>query len=219
MSGIGTGSGAGLGSKTGSSTSYHNGVSDASQSARLRKLETVFLDRDGVLNEKMPEGEYVRSVRDLRVLPGVPGAIARLRRAGMRTIVVTNQRGMALGLYSAVDLEAIHTELQKAVALHGGRIDAFFHCPHDNHECDCRKPLGGLFDRAVEQFPAIDVKTSVMIGDSLSDIEFGRRLGMLTVFIDSDSEGGRPGSAQASDWADLRFRSLPEAVEALLDGN
>ena len=195
---------------------YPSGVSDAFQSALSRKLETVFLDRDGVLNEKMPEGEYVRSVRDLRVLPGVPEAIARLNRAGLRSIVVTNQRGMALGLYSAADLDAIHAELQKSFAVQGGHIDAFFHCPHDNQECDCRKPLTGLFHQAVAQFPSIDVTTSVMIGDSLSDIEFGRQLGMLTVFVEGDSEDGRPGSAQASETADLRFRSLTEAVDALL---
>ena len=198
---------------------YPSGVSDALPSALPRHLETVFLDRDGVLNEKMPEGEYVRSVLDLRVLPGVPEAIARLNRAGMRTIVVTNQRGMALGLYSAGDLDAIHAELQKTFAAQGGHIDGFFHCPHNNHECDCRKPLTGLFHQAVAQFPGIDLATSVMIGDSLSDVEFGRRLGMLTVFVEGDSEDGRPGSAQASETADLRFRSLPEAVDALLAGN
>ena len=180
-------------------------------------VQTVFLDRDGVLNEKMREGEYVRSVGDLRVLPGVPEAIARLNRAAMRTIVVTNQRGMALGLYSAADLDAIHAELQKSLASQCGHIDAFFHCPHDQDECNCRKPLGGLFQQAVAQFPDIEAKRSAMIGDSLSDIEFGRRLGMLTVFVESDREPGRSGTEQAGALADLRFRSLPEAVDALLD--
>jgi D-glycero-D-manno-heptose 1,7-bisphosphate phosphatase len=191
-------------------------VSDASQSVLSRSLQTVFLDRDGVLNEKMPEGEYVRSVRDLRVLPGVPEAIARLNRAGMRTIVVSNQRGVALGLYTAAEVDAIHAELQRALAARGGRVDAFFYCPHDENECDCRKPLGGLFDQAVAQFPAIDAKSSAMVGDSLSDVEFGRRLGMLTAFVEGDRARGKPGADQAGELADLRFRSLPEAVDALL---
>jgi D-glycero-D-manno-heptose 1,7-bisphosphate phosphatase len=176
----------------------------------------VFLDRDGVLNEKMPEGQYVRSSRDLRVLPGVPEAIARLNRAGMRTIVVTNQRGIALGLYTAADVHAIHAALQAQLETHGGHIDGFFFCPHDKHECNCRKPLGGLFDRAQERFPEVTAESSVMIGDSLSDIEFGRRLGMLTVFIEGDRERRKPGAESASELADLRFNSLPEAVDGLL---
>ncbi len=184
----------------------------------MRKLHTVFLDRDGVLNEKMPEGEYVRSVRDLRVLPGVAEAVARLNRAGFRTIVVSNQRGIALGLYTAADVDAIHAELQGILAAQGGHIDAFFYCPHDEDECNCRKPLGGLFDQAVARFPDIDTASSVMIGDSLSDVEFGRRLGMRTVFLEGDTERRKPGGEQASESADLRFQSLPEAVDALLDG-
>jgi D-glycero-D-manno-heptose 1,7-bisphosphate phosphatase len=190
-------------------------VSDASQSALLRELKTVFLDRDGVLNEKMPEGEYVRSLGDLHVLPGVPDAIARLNRAGMKTIVVSNQRGIASGLYTNADVDGIHAQIQRNIAGAGGHIDAFFYCPHDENECDCRKPLGGLFHQAAAQFPGVEAKHSAMIGDSLTDIEFGRRLGMLTVFLEGDRE--KPGFAQAVELADLQFKSLPEAVDALLD--
>jgi D-glycero-D-manno-heptose 1,7-bisphosphate phosphatase len=176
----------------------------------------VFLDRDGVLNVKMPEGEYVRSLRDLRLLPGVPEAVARLNHAGMRTIVVTNQRGIALGLYSAADVELIHAALQAQLEVHGGHIDGFFFCPHDRDECKCRKPLRGLFDRAVERFPGISAESSVMIGDSLSDIEFGRRLGMMTVFIEGEPARRKPGAARAAELADSRADSLAHAVEALL---
>ena len=165
----------------------------------------------------MPEGQYVRSVRELRVLAGVPQAIAQLNRAGLRTVVVSNQRGIALGLYTPADVDAIHAALQKSLAAQGGRIDGFFVCPHDEGACNCRKPLGGLFDQAVAQFPDIDAKSSAMIGDSLSDIEFGRRLGMLTVFLEGDRERRKPGAARASDLADRHFQSLPEAVHALLE--
>jgi D-glycero-D-manno-heptose 1,7-bisphosphate phosphatase len=191
---------------------------DAAESSPSRRLQTVFLDRDGVLNEKMPEGEYVRSVRDLRVLPGVGEAIAQLNRAGMRTLVVSNQRGIALGLYTAADVDVVHAELQKNLAAHGGRIDGFFYCPHGENECNCRKPLGGLFDQALTQFPDIDAKSSAMIGDSLSDVEFGHRLGMLTVFLEGDAGRRKPGVESAGKLADAQFRSLPEAVEWLLTG-
>jgi D-glycero-D-manno-heptose 1,7-bisphosphate phosphatase len=83
------------------------------------KLCTVFLDRDGVVNRKMPEGQYVRSWNDFHLLPGVPGAIARLNGAGLRVIVISNQRGIALGLYTAADVQAIHSTLQDLLAGHG----------------------------------------------------------------------------------------------------
>jgi len=78
-------------------------------------LKTVFLDRDGVINQKMPEGEYVRSAADFRLLPGVPAAIARLNRAGVRVIVVSNQRGVALGFYTTEAVDSIHANLPQPV--------------------------------------------------------------------------------------------------------
>jgi len=182
----------------------------------MRALRTVFLDRDGVLNQKMPEGEYVRSLTDFRLLPGVPEAIARLNRAGLRTIVVTNQRGIALGLYTAADVKAIHAGLERELAMHGARIDAFYICSHGKHECNCRKPLTGLYDQARADFPEISADTSVMIGDSLSDIEFGRTLGMMTIFIDGDAGRQKPGAEAATNLADWRAGSLAEAVDRLL---
>jgi D-glycero-D-manno-heptose 1,7-bisphosphate phosphatase len=130
--------------------------------------------------------------------------------------VVTNQRGVALGLYTAADVEAIHARLQEELGRSGARIDAFFYCPHGKDECNCRKPLPGLFEQARAAFPAIDAATSVMIGDSLSDVEFGKRLGMRTVFIEGDAENRKAGAEQAAAPADGTARSLAEAVEHLL---
>ena len=181
-----------------------------------RPLSAIFLDRDGVLNEKMPEGSYVASWADFHLLPGVPEAIARLNQAGLRVVVVSNQRGIALGLYTAADVDAIHSAFQRVLKAHGAHVDGFYVCPHGKGECNCRKPLPGLFDQAAKDFPTITAANSAMIGDSLTDIEFGRGLGMLTVFIDGDPKR-QPASAQASaDLADLRFPSLAEAVTALL---
>ena len=179
-------------------------------------LATVFLDRDGVLNKKMPEGSYVTSSADFHVLAGVPEAIAALNRAGLRVIVVSNQRGIALGLYTAGDVDAIHANFQRTLATHGAHIDAFFFCPHDHNQCNCRKPLPGLFEQAVAQFPAINAASSVMIGDSLVDIEFARCVGMTAILIDNAGPQ-RSSDKPAQEKADRRFPSLAEAVSALLN--
>ncbi len=176
----------------------------------------MFLDRDGILNEKMPEGQYVTRWEDFRVIAGVPDALRRLNEAGLRVIVVSNQRGIALGLYTAADVEAIHTAFQWLLKGAGARVDAFFICPHDKGQCNCRKPLPGLFEQAVAMFPEIKAVTSAIIGDALSDIEFGRRLGMTTIFIEVDPERRKPGAEEAANLAGMRFPTLAQAVEALL---
>lgn len=180
-------------------------------------LRTVFLDRDGVLNEKQPEGRYVTSWSDFHLLAGVPEAIARLNRAGLRVVVVSNQRGIALGLYTAADVEAIHAALQRLLHEQGAHVDAFYFCPHDKGQCRCRKPLPGMFEQAVADFPEIGAETSIMIGDSLSDIEFGRRLGMRTIFLEGDPKHRKPGAEMAADLADMCFGSLLESVLALTE--
>ena len=179
-------------------------------------MRTVFLDRDGVVNEKMPEGRYVTQWSDFKILPGVVEAIGLLNRAGRRVVVISNQRGIALGLYTAQDVRAIHTEFQKVLALLGAHVDGFYFCPHDKGQCNCRKPLPGLFEQAVADFPAITAASSVMIGDSKSDVEFGRRLGMTTIFIEGDRRLQKPGAETAREMADLRCSSLYEAVNDLL---
>jgi len=194
---------------------YHNGVADFENNAPPRIVNTIFLDRDGVLNEKMPEGHYVTSWSEFRPLPGAVEAIGRLNRAGLRVVVISNQRGIALGLYTTSDVHAIHAKFQALLETEGAHIDAFYFCPHDKKECNCRKPLPGLFDQAVMDFPDISTATSAVIGDSLSDIEFGRLLGMLTVYIEGDPERRKPGADTARELADLSFSSLAEAVDGL----
>jgi D-glycero-D-manno-heptose 1,7-bisphosphate phosphatase len=191
-------------------------MADPAKTTLSCDLRTVFLDRDGVLNKKMPEGCYVASWTDFHLLPGVLQALGRLNRAEIRVVVVSNQRGIALGFYTAADVEAIHAGLQGLLRAQGAHVDAFYFCPHDKGQCNCRKPLTGLFEQAVADFPAINAASSAMIGDSLSDIEFGRRLGMLTILIHGDPEHNQPGAAAAAEPSDLRFPSLAGAVDALL---
>jgi D-glycero-D-manno-heptose 1,7-bisphosphate phosphatase len=181
-------------------------------------VDTVFLDRDGVINEKMPEGKYVSSEDDFRILPGVPEAIAKLNLAGICVVIVSNQRGVALGALTSELVERIHAQLQRQIKKNGAHVDAFYYCPHDKQSCSCRKPLPGLFHQAVKDFPEITPESSIMIGDSLSDIEFGNRIGMRTIWIQGSSNHRKPRWEEAEKLADQICSSLPEAVEALLDG-
>jgi D-glycero-D-manno-heptose 1,7-bisphosphate phosphatase len=195
---------------------YHIVVPDQANSFPPRPLRTIFLDRDGVLNRKLPEGRFVTRWSEFDPLPGVVEAIHRLNRAGLRVIVVSNQRGIALGLYTEDDVRQIHAEFQRSLATYDAHVDAFYFCPHDKLQCDCRKPLPGLFRQARADFPEIDPATSLMIGDSFSDIEFARRLGMRSFFIDGDPAHQKPGADAARQSADACFLSLLEATEALL---
>jgi D-glycero-D-manno-heptose 1,7-bisphosphate phosphatase len=174
------------------------------------------MDRDGVVNEKMQEGRYVVSWDKFHPLPGVPEAIGRLNRAGIRVVVVSNQRGIALGLYTSEDVHAIHNAFQSLLETCGAHVDGFYFCPHDKGQCDCRKPLPGMFRQVVAEFSDVAAETSVMIGDSLSDIEFGRNLGMQTIFIESNSKHSKPGSQTACEIANMHFSCLAEAVDVLL---
>jgi histidinol-phosphate phosphatase family protein len=176
-------------------------------------IEYVFLDRDGVLNRSLPDGRFVTRWEEFELLPGVADAIAALNRSGRKVIVVTNQRCIALGLCSEADLLMIHARLQKELSGQGARLDAIYYCPHNAGECNCRKPLPGLFEQAFRDFPGAGAGNSVMVGDSLRDIQAGVRLAMRTIFIAIDSKIG----SRALD-AD-RSAALASAIAlSLLDG-
>jgi D-glycero-D-manno-heptose 1,7-bisphosphate phosphatase len=195
---------------------YHSGVSNALNSSFPIPIKAVFLDRDGVLNEKMPEGRYVTRWDEFQVLPGVPEAIGLLNGAGIPVIVVSNQRGIALGLYSEEDVREIHANFQGLLETQNAHIDGFYFCPHDNDGCNCRKPLPGMFEQAVADFPSITAAGSVMIGDSITDIDFGRRLGMTTVFLTGNAEHQKLGAEAARDLSKFQYPSLYAAVTSLL---
>jgi len=179
-------------------------------------IEYVFLDRDGVINRKPPEGEYVGRWSDFHPLPGAEQAIAALNRSGRAVIVITNQRGVALGLYTEDDVRRLHDELQRHLGGHSAHIDAFYYCPHDKGECDCRKPGTGLFQQAFRDFPAASPANSLVIGDSISDIEAARRLAMPSIFISGDRRYQKEGAEQAALLADATAESLADAVERFL---
>lgn len=143
----------------------------------------IFLDRDGVLNRKAPEGEYVTEVQDFVLLPDVLSALHRLYTHGYRLFVVTNQRGLALGKLSWETLAEMHRNLCDRVASAGARIEQIEVCPHDfSDQCDCRKPRPGMILRLASTHH-LDLANSWMIGDSPSDVEAGLAAGCMTGYI------------------------------------
>jgi D-glycero-D-manno-heptose 1,7-bisphosphate phosphatase len=179
-------------------------------------LRYVFLDRDGVLNRKLPEGTYVTDWSQFQWLPGAVEAIARMNHAGMTVILVSNQRGIALGLFTDAELEIIHKKMQAHLAQHGAHLDAIYYCPHDVGQCQCRKPEIGLFEQARKDFSQANAQNSVVVGDSLSDMQAGQRLGMKTIFIQGETGRQKAGAATAADSADAVAGSLLQAVEVHL---
>ena len=182
----------------------------------LRNILYVFLDRDGVINRKPPEGEFVAQWSQFHPLPGVESAIAALNRSNRRVIVISNQRGVALGYYSIADVKNLQNRIQQYLAQHSAHIDAFYFCPHDEGQCNCRKPEIGLFEQAFQAFPGASALNSVMIGDSLADIKAARTLGMPSIFIQGDPRTQKPGADEAANLANTVAASFAEAVTQCL---
>ena len=147
----------------------------------------AFLDRDGTLNVKAPEGEYITSPADLRLLPGAAEAVRRLNEAAIFVVVVTNQRGIARGLLRSDTHARIMQCLRDLLAQRGAHLDAVYVCPHEVGTCRCRKPAPGLLLRAESEHPDIDLRRSVTVGDAESDIEAGRGAGTQTIRLSSTS--------------------------------
>ena len=175
------------------------------------KCRAIFLDRDGVINKKAPEGDYVKNWDEFQFLPGVKEAIRKLNEKGFLVIVVSNQRGIAKGVMTEDDLKEIHNRMKEELRKEGAVIDGIYYCPHDIEDhCGCRKPEPGMLLKAAREHD-IDLGRSWMIGDSESDIKAGRRAGCKTILIGSSplndtSEGIEP---------DLMAKSLAEAVDKL----
>jgi D-glycero-D-manno-heptose 1,7-bisphosphate phosphatase len=148
-----------------------------------KKRAAVFLDRDGVINRKLPENEYVRRVSDFQFLQGAVKAISILRETGFVVVVITNQRGIARGLMTEEDLAYVHRFMLSELRQAGVVLEGVFHCPHEKFEnCRCRKPQPGMILEAAKSL-RIDLTKSYMVGDSPSDIEAGKRAGTKTVLI------------------------------------
>jgi D-glycero-D-manno-heptose 1,7-bisphosphate phosphatase len=169
----------------------------------------AFLDRDGVINRKLSEGQYVTRWEEIQFLPGVAEAIALLGGAGFCVIVVTNQRCVAKGLLTVPELDLIHQRMCGELAAAGAVIDDVYYCPHEEEPpCSCRKPAPGLLLTAARAHQ-IDLTASWIIGDSDRDIEVGRKAGCRTARILKSDQ-------VASGVADVSAQSLLDAVEKIL---
>lgn len=150
---------------------------------RFSQEWTLFLDRDGVINERLPD-EYVKSWDDFKFLPGALEALSVFGSHFRRIFIVTNQAGIEKGFYSHHELHQIHDQMMEYIQYHGGRIDEIYYCPY-KPDLDplCRKPNPGMALEAQKDFPEVDFSKSIMIGDSDSDIAFGNNLGMKTILV------------------------------------
>lgn len=141
------------------------------------KNKALFLDRDGVINVAAPEGDYILSPAEFRLQPSVIPLIRFARAAGYLVIVVTNQRGVDLGLMSAEDLEGVHAHMRAVLKAEDADVDAVYSCMHGYGDaCVCRKPKSGMLLAAARDFD-IDLSESVMVGDKESDMVAGRAAG------------------------------------------
>jgi D-glycero-D-manno-heptose 1,7-bisphosphate phosphatase len=152
-----------------------------------KKQKVVFLDRDGVINRDSPD--YIKSWSEFEFLPGSLEALKKLTMNGFVVMVITNQSVIHRKMISLTALEHIHDMMKKTVLSSGGDIKDIFFCPHiPEDQCDCRKPNTGLILKA-EKKHRIDLKASIMVGDSAKDIECARNAGCGTVILVKTGNG------------------------------
>jgi heptosyltransferase II len=144
----------------------------------------------------------VKSPDDFTVLPGVGAALARLKQAGARLVVVTNQSGLGRGYFTSKDLEAIHGKLRAILAEDGVTLDGLYFCPHHpDDRCNCRKPARGMIDRALAELQ-VDLSRAYVVGDSVRDVELAKLVGAQSLLVMTGPSG-------AEALADLTARDLP----------
>ncbi len=174
---------------------------------------TLFIDRDGVINQKR-DNDYVKHWSEFIFIPDVIESLSVLSQHFGRLIVVTNQRGIGRGMMSEEDLADIHARMIQQIEAGGGSIDRIYHAPDlaENDHRGWRKPRPGMALQAAKDFPDINLVKSIVIGDSLSDMKFGRNAGMKTVWV-ADLAKPNP----EPNLVDVRLRGLPEFTQAILD--
>ena len=146
-------------------------------------MSTLFLDRDGVINQRSP-GDYVKSPEEFIPSPGLAEAMRLLSEKFDLIFVVTNQQGIGKGLMGEMELANVHQKMLQLATAEGGRIDKVYHCPHlSDAGCPCRKPATGMAWLALADFPDMNIEDACMVGDSVADMEFADRLGIRKVLI------------------------------------
>ncbi len=166
------------------------------------KFPCLFLDRDGTVNE---EKYFISNPDELELIPGSAESIARAHTLGMKVIIVSNQSGVARGFLTERDVDLVNKRLLDLLAAENTYIDGIYYCPHHPENggiCSCRKPDSGMF-RQAEREHNVDLTRSIMVGDRMSDIEAGKRIGASTVLVLTGY-----GSTLYGQWD-----AIPEAVD------
>ena len=176
-------------------------------------LTTVVLDRDGVINRDSPA--FIKSAAEWHALPGALEAIARLKHAGLRVVVASNQSGLGRGLFEYDALLAMHDKMTRQIGDLGVALDGIFFCPHTAEaNCACRKPATGLLDDIMGRWH-LGPAECVMIGDSPTDIQAAHAAGVKAIGVRS----GKAIDADDKRWADVPIvDDLSAAVDRLLRG-
>lgn len=177
----------------------------------------IFLDRDGVINRYPGDGKYVTCWKEFRFLPHVKKAIALLNIRKQPLFVISNQAGVAKGIFSQESLTAITTNMLKALEKNGAFLEAVYYCTHrDEDHCSCRKPKAGLIKTAVQSYKgSIDIKESFFVGDTLRDVHTAKAAGCKSILVFSGNEK----LANRKNWdiqPDFVFRNLYEAAKFIV---
>jgi len=201
-----------------SGSNQTNQTNEINQINHTNVLEgvTVFLDRDGTLNY---DPGYLKTSAELKLLPGVGPALARLKGAGAKLVVVTNQSGVGRGILTLKDLEAIHARLQGLLEQEDAALDAIYFCPHHpDDDCRCRKPNVGMVERAVSELQ-LDLRRSYLIGDHARDIQLAHRVGAKAILITTTLMDTQAVDRLKTEQAmpDTVAKSMAEAVDWILE--
>jgi len=179
-------------------------------------VKAIFLDRDGVICEN--RNEYVKSWEEFVWISGAKEALSRLTRNGYTTIVITNQSAVGRGIVSRQVVEEIHQRMGKEITQTGGKVERIYYCPHKPEDgCSCRKPKPDLLLQAAEDFK-LDLRSSYLIGDMITDIEMGHKVGCRTIMLKTGK-----GLSQLADQAHWKIKpdyiaqDLSEAVDLILE--
>jgi len=178
--------------------------------ARINNNWTLFLDRDGVINHEK-QNDYIHNWNEFVFYSGAPEAIAIFTKRFKHIIVVSNQRGIGKGVTRNSDVEEIHINMRAEIEKAGGRIDAVYFCPDVDDSSPDRKPNPGMGLKALKDFPGIDPAKTIMIGNTLSDMQFGRNMGFKTIFLPTT----RPEVDIHDERIDAVYDSLPGFAKAL----
>jgi D-glycero-D-manno-heptose 1,7-bisphosphate phosphatase len=172
---------------------------------------TLFLDRDGVINHEK-KNDYIHTWEEFRFYDGVLEAFEIFAGIFKRIVIVTNQKGVSKGVTKEEDLQIIHKNMQAEIEKHNGRIDAIYYCTDLDNNSPNRKPQAGMGLQAVENFTDIDLSKAIMIGNTLSDMHFGRNLGVKTVFLPTT----RPEVDLKDESIDIVYPTLKAFAQSLL---